>query len=403
MEGSPSIVDSLPKRDWRATFGSLVISDQRGEQVSTRLPSVESFRVLAILAVILWHTGFVSSLSQLVNDNFLIVLTGYLVWWVGVPYFLITAGYFFRRSVMAEGNPVVAFRRYVFPLAWLLFVWMCIYILIPDSWPAQILHRGLWQPSISEALKNIHLLESQHIHLFLDGQRPVWHLWFLPALMFSLAALTLMAVYRLESCVIPLIIGLYVLALTEEIAGGSFLNSSVYLGLWMVACLITAIGWWLAGRERFSVAMACSLIVGGYVLALMEGTVMDVVLHSSRQAIRGHYFLGGIVLSTGIFVFALAKPRLGQSTPFPFLAQFTLGVYLSHIFVIYTLRPIIWKLGNVIPLQAVLVAIVVYALSVLFTAAVVRIPIVKYLVVKPIRKGGTKQLKRQTQTTKETD
>ena len=111
MEGSSSIVDWLPKRDWRATFGSLVISDQRGEQVSTRLPSVESFRVLAILAVILWHTGFVSSLSQLVNDNFLIVLTGYLVWWVGVPYFLITAGYFFRRSVMAEGNPVVAFRR----------------------------------------------------------------------------------------------------------------------------------------------------------------------------------------------------------------------------------------------------------------------------------------------------
>ena len=116
---------------------------------------------------------------------------------------------------------------------------------------------------------------------------------------------------------------------------------------------------------------------------------MDVVFHSSRQAIRWHLFLGGIVLSTGMFALALAKPQLGQSTPFPFLAQFTLGVYLSHIFVIYTLHPIIWKLGNVIPLQAVFVAIVVYALSALFTAAVARTPIIKYLVVKPVNKGST--------------
>lgn len=363
-------------------FVCLVGSGQKDDHVTTRIASIESFRVLAIFAVILWHTGFVSGLSQLAKDNLPVVLTGYLVWWVGVPYFLITAGYFFRKSVMTEGNPVVAFRRYVFPLVWLLFGWMCLYVLIPDGWPTAVFHRGLWQPFYSEALKNIHLFAIQHVSLFLEGHRPVWHLWFLPALMFSLATLTLMAVYRLEKYVVPLIIGLYVLALTEEITGGSFFNSSISLRLWMVACLITAIGWWLAGREQPSLAMACSLIIGGYVLALMEGTAMDAILHSSREAIRWHLFLGGIVLSTGIFALALAKPQLGQSTPFPFLAQFTLGVYLSHIFVIYTLHPIIWKLGNVIPLQAVFVATVVYALSTLFTAAGARIPIIKYLVVK---------------------
>jgi hypothetical protein len=56
----------------------------------------------------------------------------------------------------------------------------------------------------------MHLLATQNISLFLEGNRPVWHLWFLPALMFSLALLTLMTVYRLERYLVPLIISLYV-------------------------------------------------------------------------------------------------------------------------------------------------------------------------------------------------
>jgi len=176
---------------------------------------------------------------------------------------------------------------------------------------------------------------------------------------------------------------LYVLALTEEIAGGYFFNSTIHLGLWITAILLTAVGWWLAGRERYSVGMACILIVGGYAFALMEGTVMDAIFHSSRQAIREHHFLGGIALSIGIFMLAIAKPELGRSTPFPLLAQFTLGVYLSHIFVLYALGPIVWRLGHNIPLYGGLAALIVYILSVLFTCALARMPILKYLVVKP--------------------
>lgn len=348
-----------------------------------RIASIESFRVLAILAVIFNHTNFVPSLRQLADGQFLVVLTGYVVWWVGVPYFVITAGYFFRKSLFTDGNPIAQFRRYATPFAWMLLGWMCIYIVTSPYWPAEVFRQGLWQPFYSETLKNMHLLATQNIGLFVEGGHPIGHLWFLPALMFSLGTLTLMTICRLEKYLVALIISLYLLALTEEIAGGYFFHSTIHLGLWIRAIFITAIGWWLAGRERFSAAMACGLIVGGYALALMEGAVMSTVFHSSPQAIQHHHFLGGIVLCIGIFTLAIAKPELGQSTPFPFLAQFTLGVYLSHIFVLYTIRPINLILGNGIPLRGALIGIMVYICSVLFTVALSRIPILKYLVVRP--------------------
>ena len=313
----------------------------------------------------------------------------------GVPYFLITAGYFFRQAILADGKPVAQFRRYAFPLAWPLLGWMCIYIVTPPDWPAEVVHHGWWQPFYAQTLKNMDLLAAKNISLFLEGGRPVWHLWFLPALMFSLATLTVVMICRLEQYLVSLIISLYLLILTEEIAGGDLFNLAIHLhlGSWLTAILFTAIGWWLAGREPRSVALACSLIVGGYVIALMEGTVMATAFHSSSLAIQDHHFLGAIVLSIGIFMLAIAKPTWGQSTPFPALAQFTLGVYLSHVFVLYTVRgPVNVLIGNGIPLRGALIAVTVYSVSVLFTVALMRIPIVRYLVMKPAgwhkRKGS---------------
>lgn len=212
--------------------------------------------------------------------------------------------------------------------------------------------------------------------------------------MFSLAILTLMAVGRLQRYVIPLIISLYVLAITEEVAGVYFFKPTVELGTWSIAILLSAIGWWLAGREQPSPAMACCLIVLGYTFALIEGEVMSAFFHSSHYTIRHHRYLGGIILGLGIFLLALAKPQLGRSSPFPFLGQFTLGVYLSHILVISTLGPIESRLRNQLPLWEYLFALVVYIFSVLFTLALVKVPIARYLVMKPScrdRRRATKE------------
>lgn len=384
MPGPRSFADSLPTRDWRSTLWLPCASAQRAEQVATRIPSIESFRVVAIFAVILWHSHFLSSLSQFADGNLFVLLNGYLIWWAGVPYFFITAGYFFQRSIQTSGNPTAQLRRYIIPLVWLLLVWLCIYTVTPPDWPAAILHHGVWQPFYTEAQKNIQLLATRHLWLFIGGDRPVWHLWFLPALIFSLALLTLVAMGKLQRSLMLLVVSVYGLILGEEAVSGNLLNAPIPLGQWLIAVPLVALGGGLAERREWcSTTLAWNLILVGYVIALMEGTMMKMVFHSPMQALKGHAFLGGILFSLGIFILALAKPQLGQSTPLPFLGQLTLGIYVTHIFVMYTITPFVWKLSGNVPLWGLFLGIFVYLLSAVFVLTLARIPILRFLVMRP--------------------
>jgi hypothetical protein len=207
--------------------------------------SDESLRVLAIFGVILWHTDYLWKFRQPGGWPLFVEVTADLVWWVSLPYFFIAAAYFFGKSVRTHGKPIAYLRRYVTPLVWILLAWVCVYIVIPDNWPGEVLHHGWWQPFYSEALKSVNFLATQHVVRFLGVGSPVRHLWFLPALMFSLATLILLAVCRLQRYVIPLINSLYVLALTEE-AGRYILSSTFDLRMWLTAILFTDLGWWLA-------------------------------------------------------------------------------------------------------------------------------------------------------------
>ncbi|UVT17211.1 MAG: hypothetical protein H8K04_06595 [Nitrospira sp.] len=355
--------------------------------MTTRIPSIESFRVLAIVMVILWHTDFVTNLIRSAGGRLPVVVTASLIWWAGVPYFLITAGYFFRQSVQNHGNHLDQYRRYVTPLTWMLTAWLCVYSFVPRNWPGEVVHHGLWQPFYLEALRNVLQLKTHTLQSFLEGQRPVAHLWFVPALLFSLAILTLMEIYRLQKYVIPLIIGLYAFVLAEEAAGGYLFRSTVHLELWSIALLLTAIGWWLVGHQRPSAALACSVIVAGYTFALIEGEIMQTLLHSSRRTILDHNYLGGILIGLGIFLLALAKPRLGRTTPFPSLATLTLGIYLSHFFVIYTLDPVRSRLRGAFPVWGDgCFTLLIYGISALLTLALMKVPIARYLVVRPAKK-----------------
>ena len=385
MEGPHIIENSSPTKDWRTTLHSLVVSGQNGEQGSICNPSIDSFQVLAILAAVFYHSHFPADLRQLADGNFFVLLNSYLVWWVGVPYFFITAGYFFQRSIQAQGNPTAQLRRYIAPLVGLLLAWLCIYTVTPPEWPAQILHHGLWHPFYTEALTNIQVLETQHVWLFLDGTRPVGPLWFFPALITGLTILTLVALGNLQRYLAFLALAFYVLILVEEGTARNVLNAPLPLGpLLILAIPLVAVGGWLAERGgQFSASVAWSFIVGGYALALLEGVVIHMVFHGSVKAIDHHVYLGGICLSLGLFLLALAKPQLGRSTPFPYLGQLSLGIYVAHVFVMYTITPFVWKLADKVPMWGLFLGIIVYLASVIFVLVLARIPVIRLLVVKP--------------------
>jgi peptidoglycan/LPS O-acetylase OafA/YrhL len=198
-----------------------------------------------------------------------------------------------------------------------------------------------------------------------------------------------MAIGQLQRHLMLLVAGIYVLILAEESTPRNLLNAPVPLGPWLIAIPLVAIGGWLAERrESVSTTMAWSLILGGYAIAVLEGTVMNTVLHSSMQAIKGHAFLGGILFSLGMFQMALAKPQLGRSTPFPFLGQLTLGIYVAHILVMYTITPFVWKLSDKVPLWGLLLGLMVYGATAVFVVTLTRVPILKFLVMRPAWGGN---------------
>jgi surface polysaccharide O-acyltransferase-like enzyme len=349
-----------------------------------RITSIESFRVLAILGVILWHTDLLLRIRQFAGGRWPVDVTIDLVWWVSLPYFFIVAGYFYGKSVNAHPHPLAQFYHYSSSLIGILVAWVCVYAVLPSNWPVAVRDNGWWQPFQTEALKNMNLLATQHIKLFLMGDLPVWHLWFLPALMFSLATVALIALFRLRRLVIPLTVGLYLLALTEEFAGGHFGNFNFHLGTWSIAILFTVLGSWLAGRGKPSLATAFSVLVVGYAIAFVEWLVVKEFFHLPTYK---HHYFGGIFLPLGFFLLALARPNLGRCTPLPFLAKFTMGVYVSHVFIIYTFTPVGWRLQNLFPvlspLWPFLFPFIVYTMAVLFTLVLSQIPLVRSLVTRP--------------------
>ena len=359
------------------------------EPRSRRISSIEGFRVLAILGVILWHTDLLLRLRQLGGGRWPVDVTIDMVWWVSLPFFFIVAGYFYGKSVEAEGEPIRHLCRYASSLFGILVAWVCVYTVVPDNWLVAVRDHGWWQPFQSEALKNVNLLETQHIRLFLGvtagGNAPVWHLWFLPALMFGLANVALIVVFRLQRYMIPFMVGLYGVALAEEVAGRHFDGFSFHFGYWSIGTLFTVLGSWLAGRRQPAIRTAIIFIVAGYAIAFIEWVVLREVLHAPIASHRYQY-LGGILLSLGVFLLALAKPDLWRSTPLPALAKFTLGVYVSHLLMIYTLTGVRWRLENLFPFLAPLLPflfpVAVYLAGVLFTFILWKMPIIKYLVLR---------------------
>jgi len=132
------------------------------------------------------------------------------------------------------------------------------------------------------------------------------------------------------------------------------------------------------------VPTAIGLIVAGYAIAFVEWVVMSEFFHVTST--YKHHYLGGLLLPLGFFLLALARPNLGHSTPLPYLAKFTLGVYVSHIFMIYTLTAGRWRLENLFPsltpLWQFVFPFAVYLFAVLFTLILCRVPITRYLVTR---------------------
>ena len=198
---------------------ALRYSDGGPPAIASRLASVESFRVVAMLIVVCIHAEFFARLQiEGGAHGFIIDFPLVLLWWLSVPYFFLVSGFFYGRKVQAGYEPLSLLRASCVSLIWLYLIWSVFYSLFPPRWVLAFSDQSIWQTLSRDSLLAWAREVSEHLRLYLMPWYSYYHLWFLPALAVGLAAAALATIVRLRQSIVPILIAIYVSTVIAEFA-----------------------------------------------------------------------------------------------------------------------------------------------------------------------------------------
>ena len=347
---------------------------------TSRLASIESFRVVAMFIVICLHANLFGRLHvEAGSYGFLIDFPLYLLFWFAVPYFFLVSGYFYGKKLQAGHEPISLCRRSCMPLLWLYLIWSAIYAVIPRYWLRKVTDQSFWQSLLSQDWPTV---IGEHLRAVLMPWPPYYHLWFLPALMLGLLAVTFANFKRSEKHAMPLLAALYACMVAAELffprEGVEFHPARSAT----LAVFFTTLGWWVSYQRQLSVSLALTLLLGGATLAVTEGIVLKLLFRLPTIQIHWYPYAGAALSVLGLFILLLSRPAWGQGTRLAALGQYTLGVYLCHIFIEHTLAPLHDKLPHLSAVWYVPYVVAVYTLSLLLTWLCIRIPWCRTFVIR---------------------
>jgi surface polysaccharide O-acyltransferase-like enzyme len=345
-----------------------------------RIASIDSLRVLAIFAVICIHSHPFSEWVWLIN----------LSASFAVPYFFIVSGYFFSKKLQSTSLVGKLIVRYTKRLILVLLAWVLIYLLVPFVPMSTLFENGILSGLYWNVYdKMIWIFDHPMIFLFRGGlPGKGGHLWFVISLIMALSILSLLAIWNQQNKIFLIAIPLYVFSLLA----GAYATTPVgiqvefqsYEGPF-VSTLFIAIGWWLAQSDyKPTLMLAWLAIIGGLLCITVEVSILN---YFFDIPFNQPYLIGTVFFGTGFMFLALAKPDLGQNTPFPYWGNFTLGVYVSHMLVLYFLFQVIYKLKMYLSdslwqlIYPVSLSVGLYLLSLVLTMLLAKISYIRRIVI----------------------
>jgi surface polysaccharide O-acyltransferase-like enzyme len=348
-----------------------------------RIASIETFRVIAILAVIGIHANPFATFQGFGPKHRITACLLSEAFRFAVPFFLITAGYFFGRSLQSGVKPSALLTRYARPLLFIFMTWTFLYAVIPSHLPTAVRQHGVLRAFYGQAWESLIWLKNHPFEFLWEAKGPpgAWfgHLWFFPALLFALTTLTLLLVLGLKKFIVPIVLMVAGFSYLEGLYDGTSVVFSSHFRTWGGTLLYVVLGWWLSHKGKPSIEFAIALALGGYILQVSE-QVIFANLFERYPELPNYMPVGSVPFTVGIFLLALAKPNFGCDTLLPVLAQFTLAVYVSHIFILEALAPIreyfrsqVWEMS---------LPIVVYILAVLLGVVLARMPLANRLILR---------------------
>jgi len=311
-----------------------------------RMASIETFRVLAMFAIICIHTAPFYSMGVIHPRYKIFAYLLMSIFRFAVPFFFLSAGYFFGKGLARGNDPSTSFWRIANRLGVLFLLWSLLYALLPNVFSGADWWLSGWHAAVLK-------FQTDRINFFLEGTDEV--LWFLPALIVAYAILTFFIVIKRPLIVffvsiVLLLVGLLGSFYAPTPAGIHLPYSFHFRSGPFFSTFFVFAGWWLSTLKKPFLSATSAVLLLGAGFLIQEAEMLLIASHYQVTP-KFDYVIGTIPFALGFFLLALAKPEIGITTVFPKLAVLTLGVYLSHPYIktilipwAHLFNPFLWQL-----------------------------------------------------------
>jgi surface polysaccharide O-acyltransferase-like enzyme len=323
-----------------------------------RIESVDIFRFIAIIAVIVIHVSPFSSLQPPQNSLMNLNMVFSQLSRFAVPFFFIISGYFFAKKIKTTNSPVTIANKMSKRVLILFLFWSVVYLFPFDI--ALYQKHGSLAP-IKEVYWNILMIIDKPIPVLFEGTKV--HLWFLISLIYAIYITTLL--YKKSFFLLLIAIFFYIVGVLI----GSYSVTPVGLDLDLNArygplfsLLPFIIGCKLAKLKRTDTWMHYGFYI--FITAtFLHFVECYVLLEYYSSPLDKDFVFSTVFMGVGISLMALSNHKTFQNKVLGSIGTMTLGIYASHFIFIDLFRIYSKKFNS--PLWDISLIIIVLSLSIL--------------------------------------
>ncbi len=303
-----------------------------------RIPGVDIFRIIAIVAVIIAHA---TASPTVVNGHIADWSSPYLianqVIRFTVPYFITISGYFWGKKIVGGADVLQSFLGFLKRILIIYLAWSLVYLLPYDVY--QDLNCGI-AGSLKIFYFNAIDLTKRPLHAMFFGT--MYHLYFLPALMTSATICACFVKMRRIGTLIVFSAMLYIVGLLNGAYAHTPMGIHLPLGTrsWLFegpgfftffgGAAFFASGYILStmAPNRSWLWKGCGFLILGYMVHFIElyFLITKHDINYSPDCLFGTYFMG-----IGCALIALSNALMPRAHCFSTFGSLTLGVYGMHL------------------------------------------------------------------------
>ncbi|MBP1948793.1 acyltransferase [Virgibacillus litoralis] len=349
--------------------------------------TIDFVKFFAILAVVCIHTGTVSGVQLGAIDgdqaDFIIDILARFA----VPFFFVASGYLFIQKINtidSTKQQFTYFKKYILKLTKLWTAWFAFYFLydlainyIETEKSVQAMH-----VMFQEYLATYFTWET----LYYGAGHTQYHLWFLLALIWSIAILFIFTKFRLLRVLFIISLGLNIYGLFGQSYSSFFevaLNTrdALFMGLFYTT-LGGLVGKYAGQVKEFAMKIPVFVYIGVItvfsLVQVLEGYYTIKILEGNEQ----NYFLATIPLIIILFMAIIKHNKIGKNSLISKIGANSVGIYVSHVFVMEAIRLLVKRLEITFVQDTIL-------WNILFTPTVFIVAYFLYIGIQQLKTGNS--------------